>query len=708
MLVEIMNFINISYLIPLIPLLGAAANGFVAFSGIRASRRFVYLVGCISVLASLILSFGCLHDLWVLDPAARSVSVTWFEWVRINSVGVNAGFLIDQLSVVMMLVVTGVGFLIHLYSTGYMNADPDYARFFSYLNLFTFAMLMLVMADNLLLMFVGWEGVGLCSYLLIAFWYEHKPNAVAGMKAFVVNRIGDFGFLLGILVLFWGMYAVGHPAFAFVDLKANAGLLQGAMAGPIPLVTLVCLLLFFGATGKSAQIPLYVWLPDAMAGPTPVSALIHAATMVTAGVYMIGRMSFLYAMSPAALAVVAAVGAATALFAATIGFAQDDIKKVLAYSTVSQLGYMFLGMGTGMYASGIFHLVTHAFFKACLFLGAGCVILGMHHEQNIKRMGGFRKFMPVTFVSFVAATLALSGIFPLSGFFSKDEILWQAFLRGGHAKLYYGLWTVGLASAFATAFYMFRCVSLVFLGKLRREHDYEQHERDALEDKRRVDQHFQPFTPVEHSKIMTWVVAALAVLSVLGGVLGVPAAIGKYIHIPNLIADWLGPVFPAAASEGETAHPASLEYLLMIVSVMVAVAGIAISTWLYTKKLNLVEAFTKSFRRLYVLVLNKYYVDEIYDAIFVRPLIAFNAALKWFDDAVVDGAVNLAGAFGVLSARVSGWWDDLFVDGAVNCVAGATIAAGKRLRTIQTGRIQHYFYIALAGLLAVFIWRLAI
>ncbi|MBI2341674.1 MAG: NADH-quinone oxidoreductase subunit L, partial [Deltaproteobacteria bacterium] len=410
-----MNFINISYLIPLLPLIGAAINGFVSFSGIKTRKWLTNVVACGSILASFIIACGIFYQLNLLSAEERSITVTWFPWFDFDLLKANVAFLIDQLSIVMVLVVSGVGFLIHVYSIGYMAPDKGYSRFFSYLNLFCFAMLMLVLADNLLLMFVGWEGVGLCSYLLIGFWFDHKPNAAAGMKAFIVNRIGDFSFIIGVAILFWALYSVGHPTVTFTELREHVSLLDGLKMGPYAVVTVICIALFIGATGKSAQIPLYVWLPDAMAGPTPVSALIHAATMVTAGVYMIGRMNFLYTMSETALAIVATVGAVTAVFAATIGFAQNDIKKVLAYSTVSQLGYMFLGMGTSIYSAGIFHLVTHAFFKACLFLGAGSVILGMHHEQHMDRIGGLRNYMPVTFWTFLAATLALAGIFPLAG-----------------------------------------------------------------------------------------------------------------------------------------------------------------------------------------------------------------------------------------------------------------------------------------------------
>ncbi len=686
-----MTFINLSYLVVLLPIIGAAVNGFISFSGIKAPKWFVHFVACGVIFAAFIISCGIFYELHHLEPEARSLTLTWFKWFDLELLKANVAFLIDPLSVVMMLVVTGVGFLIHVYSIGYMAHDRSYARFFSYMNLFCFAMLTLVMSDNLLLMFVGWEGVGLCSYLLIGFWFDHAPNAAAGMKAFIVNRIGDFGFLIGLMILFWALYSVGHPSVTFTDIKEHAHLLEGMMLGPVMVVTIVCIFLFIGATGKSAQIPLYVWLPDAMAGPTPVSALIHAATMVTAGVYMIGRMNFLYTMSPAALMVVATVGAVTALFAATIGFAQNDIKKVLAYSTVSQLGYMFLGMGTGMYAAGIFHLVTHAFFKACLFLGAGSVIMGMHHEQDMKKMGGLRKYMPITYWTFLAATLALTGVFPLAGFFSKDEILWQAFSKGGYHTLYYILWTLGVLGAFGTAFYMFRCVGLTFFGE-----------------KKDSDEH-HPVTPHESPATVTSVLIVLAVLSVVGGFIGIPHALGKFIHLPNMFERWLEPVFAYAHTPVAVEHASHnmwLEYVLMLFSLTVVFGGIFLAFWLYTKRMDLIERFVAKFQRLHKLVYNKYYVDELYDWLIIKRLLQLNDFLKAFDQKVIDGFVNAVGVLGIFWSAVSGWWDTFFVDGAVNVVAESTIMAGRKLRRIQTGRIQHYFYIALFGLIVALLWQL--
>lgn len=701
-----MNLIELSCLIPLLPLAGSAINGLVAASGIRVSKPFVHTVACGVLIASFILSCGLFLELHALPAEARSVAIKWFEWINLGPLRADAAFLIDPLSVVMCMTVTGVGSLIHVYSIGYMRHDPAYARFFAYFNLFCFAMLLLVLADNLLLMFVGWEGVGLCSYLLIGFWYDHKPNAVAGMKAFVVNRVGDFGFLIGLMILFWAMYAAGHPTLSFTELKAHSTLLSQATIGSFSIVTVICIFLFIGATGKSAQIPLYVWLPDAMAGPTPVSALIHAATMVTAGVYMIGRMNFLFSMSPVALAVVATTGALTAIFAATIGFAQNDIKKVLAYSTVSQLGYMFLGMGTGMYTAGIFHLVTHAFFKACLFLGAGSVILGMHHEQDIRKMGGLKAYMPITYWTFLAATFALSGIFPLAGFFSKDEILWQAFSKGSLANLYYILWGLGITGALCTAFYMMRLVSLTFFGKLRTSWDHALKEEDTLDDKHYDEDYHQFAYPYESSPVITIVLVALAVLSVGGGVVGVPYALGKFFGMPNLIEEWLSPVWTNRTTEITQAHASGVEYLLMVISVGVALFGMALAALLYTRRIDIIKNFTARFKGITRLVSRMYYVDEIYSAIIIRPLLLLNVALARFDQTVVDGFVNATGSLGILWSKISGWFDWTFVDGSVNAVANSAIAAGKNVRKIQTGKIQHYFYIAIAGLIALIVWRI--
>ena len=432
-----------------LPLIGAVTNGlFGALIQERFGKRAVHTIACVPVIIAFLIAVRAFFHLVGLDPHDRMLLDHVWTWIHVGSLKAEVAFLVDPLSAIMILVITGVGGLIHIYSIGYMHEEKSYWRFFALLNLFTFAMLVLVLGDNLLLMFVGWEGVGLCSYALIGFWFTKWENASAGSKAFIVNRIGDFGFVLGLFLLFWSLADLGHATITFRELAHHAHSLEGYTFLGMSAVTLITLFFFIGATGKSAQIPLYVWLPDAMAGPTPVSALIHAATMVTAGVYMIGRMNFLYSMAPTTLHVVAWVGALTALFAATIGLVQNDIKKVLAYSTVSQLGYMFLAMGVGAYAAGIFHLMTHAFFKACLFLGSGSVIHAMSDEQDMRKMGGLKEWMPRTHLTFLISTVAIAGIPPLSGFFSKDEILWKAF-SSEHGSVW--LWLIGFIAAGMTA-----------------------------------------------------------------------------------------------------------------------------------------------------------------------------------------------------------------------------------------------------------------
>jgi len=528
-----------------------------------------------------------------------------YEWIRVGSFVIDVTFRLDWLSAVMILVVTGIGFLIHVYSVGYMHDDPDVPRFFTYLNLFVAAMLVLVLGQNLLLLFVGWEGVGLCSYLLIGFWYRDDANASAGKKAFLVNRIGDAGFLLGLFVLAQTLGTLDVPAIV-----AQAETLRGAMLGGWPVPLLVGLLLFVGATGKSAQIPLFVWLPDAMAGPTPVSALIHAATMVTAGVYMITRLHVVYAMAPEALAVVAAVGAATALFAAIVATAQTDIKKVLAYSTVSQLGYMFLGLGVGATGAAVFHLVTHAFFKGLLFLGAGSVIHGMGGEQDMRRMGGLRSHMPITFATMFAATLAIAGVPPLSGFFSKDEILWGA-MDGPHAQPLLGV--VGYVAAFLTAFYMGRMLLLTFFGTCRADHETQHHLHES---------------PL----VMTAPLVVLAVLSVAGG----------WLPIPHLVERVVG---HHAGSHAPTS--------MLVLATAVAFAGLSLAWVAYVAQPSLpgrVVAGLGGFARL---VQDKFRVDELYDVVVVRPLFAVADLLATVvDPRGVDGVVNgTARAFSELGQR---------------------------------------------------------
>ena len=614
--------------IVLLPLAGFLFNGFVG-KRVR-SETLVGIIGSGVVGGSFLLGLMIFVNMLGLPAENRSHVVSLFPWISAGSLHVEVGYQVDQLSVLMTLIVTGVGFLIHVYSIGYMRGDPGFWRFFAYMNLFIFMMLNLVLADNFLLMFLGWEGVGLCSYLLIGFWHEkqfdtggYAPGTAttndAAKKAFIVNRIGDFGFLIGLFLIF---VTFGTLGFEEVFAQASASFAVGD-----PTIVWITMLLFLGATGKSAQIPLFVWLPDAMAGPTPVSALIHAATMVTAGVYMVARCSVLYALAPATMTVVAVIGASTAVFAATMGLVQNDIKKILAYSTISQLGYMFLALGVGAFSAGIFHVMTHAFFKALLFLGAGAVIHGLHDEQDIRHMGGLRNHLPVTYRTFVAASLAIAGIPPLSGFFSKDEILWKAFSEG--STIY---WVVGWFTAALTAFYMFRLVVVAFEGEPRWK---------------------QGTHPHEAPSVMTVPLVILAVLSVVGGLAGIPHSLGG----GNWIEQWLDPVFQSAhaklsmASEG----PAATEYALMTLSIIVAVAGIWFARLVYLKRSDIIVKLSSSMKGLYTLFLNKYYVDEVYDAVVVRPVVRGSEKLLWktFDVGLIDAAVNgVAGLIATLSTAV--------------------------------------------------------
>jgi NADH-quinone oxidoreductase subunit L len=576
----------------------------------------------------------------------------------------------------MILVVTGVGFLIHVYSIGYMSHEPRaaYARFFAYLNLFMAMMLTLVLGASLPVVFVGWEGVGLCSYLLIGFYYDRAFDektkmscADAGRKAFLTNRIGDMGFVLGMLLLFW--------ATGTLDIQGILGRLDALSAG---LLTAAALLLFVGACGKSAQIPLYVWLPDAMAGPTPVSALIHAATMVTAGVYVTCRMAPLYLHAPHAMTVVAVVGGLTALFAATIGVAQTDIKKVLAYSTVSQLGYMIMAAGVGAFGAAIFHLMTHAFFKALLFLGAGSVIHALSGEQDIRRMGGLDRHAPWTHATFAVGAAAIAGVPLLSGFFSKDEILAAAF--ASHPLL----WLVGIATAGVTAFYMTRLYILVFRGGERFSEEARHHLHES-------------------PRVMTVPLLVLAVLAFFGGWVGLPEAV---VHLPNLLQRYLAPVLGghgAAAAHGGghgAAHSAALEVALMAAAVAVAGAAILLGWLFYEKRPELPRRAAEGARGLYRAIANKYYVDEFYDRAILRPYYALCRASAWFDRWVVDGVVNAAGYVTLAGSYVSVGFDTYIVDGLVN-LAGYTVRGGSWvLRRFQTGVVQSY---ATAMILGIFI-----
>jgi NADH-quinone oxidoreductase subunit L len=623
---------DLVWLIPIFPLVGVLINGLLGRRIVEKNKSLVHWIACGAVGLSFLVTLLLFVKLLGLPAEERLYDFTWFSWISSGVFHVSVGYLIDPLSMFMCMFVTGVGFLIHVYSIGYMGHDESYARFFTYLNLFMFSMITLVLADNFLLMFLGWEGVGLCSYLLISFWFTDLANAVAGKKAFVTNRVGDFFFAIGLLVLVTHLGAQGMWSLKFTDVFSHAHLLSPH------LVTIVCLLFFLGCTAKSAQIPLYIWLPDAMAGPTPVSALIHAATMVTAGVYFVSRCNVLFTMSPFAMHVVAVVGALTALFAATIALTQNDIKKVLAYSTVSQLGYMFLGLGVGAYAAGLFHVLTHSFFKALLFLCSGCVIHAMSGEQDMRNMGGLRKKMPVTFITMLIGTLAIAGIPGFSGFFSKDEILWQTYSspQGSHI-----LWFIGVLAAAMTAFYMFRLIFMTFFNECRASEEVQHHIHEA-------------------PKTMTIPLMVLSVLSIFGGYIGVPEALGG----SNVVERFLEPVFGLgkdkllqAAGGGhpllhrvvaETAehHSFAPEYKLMVFTTCIVLAGIFASYMLYMRKRSVPETIAANNPSFYRLLLNKWYVDELYEKVFINPLRAFSIFLwKGIDVIVIDGLVNSTAAF---------------------------------------------------------------
>ncbi|HZV97272.1 MAG TPA: NADH-quinone oxidoreductase subunit L [Candidatus Nitrosocosmicus sp.] len=618
------------WLIPLFPLLGSAVN---ALFG-RVVGHQAHWIAVPALAASFLTSCAVFARVWSGETFVGEL----FPWIAAGTFKAGLTVQVDQLTAVMLLVVTGVGFLIHLYSAGYMHGDPGYARFFTYLNLFVFSMVMLVLAGNFLVLYVFWEAVGLCSYLLIGFWYEKKSAADAGKKAFIVNRVGDFGFGLGIMLI-WVTF--GTLDYGAVFGKADASVSVGTY-------TAIALLLFMGACGKSAQLPLHTWLPDAMEGPTPVSALIHAATMVTAGVYMVARCHKLFEMAPVSLEVVAWVGGITALFAATIGLVQTDIKRVLAYSTISQLGYMFVGVGVGAYAAGIFHLVTHAFFKALLFLGAGSVIHGLHGEQDLRKMGGLKSKMLTTTITFLVGALGLAGVPPLAGFFSKDEILAATFFEG-HRLLFLIL----LAGAFMTAFYTFRLVILAFFGAPRMSQEARRHVHES-------------------PAVMTLPLVVLAVLTVVAGVaLGAPSSHG------TVFSRFLAPVLPLAEEE----HGAAGKVILLV-SVLVAVAGVFFAWVMYGRRPVKADEIGEPRNALHTLLLNKYYVDELYDAAIVNPLLRlFRWSARVFDLRVIDGIVNGVGSM------VVGW--------------------ARSLRRVQTGFVMNYALTMLLGALAVVAFLLA-
>jgi NADH-quinone oxidoreductase subunit L len=605
-----MPILNYLWIIPALPLLGSAING---LFGAKWPNKIVNTVAVGSTGLSFLAALEAVNEFRRLAPENIPWVQQYFTWIIAGDFRAGFDLQVDQLTVVMLLVVTGVGWLIHIYSTGYMAHEGGYYRFFSYLNLFMFFMLILVLAANYVLLFVGWEGVGLSSYLLIGFYFLRKSAADAGKKAFIVNRIGDFGFMLGMFLLF-----KAFGTLDFVPLFAKAAPLPADALGHIGLFTVACLLLFMGACGKSAQLPLYVWLPDAMEGPTPVSALIHAATMVTAGVYVVARSHILFTHAPTAMFVVAIIGCATAFFAATIGLVQTDIKRVLAYSTVSQLGYMFLACGVAAFSAGIFHLMTHAFFKALLFLASGSVIHAMGGEQDMNRMGGLSKKIRWTYVTMLTGTLAIAGFPPLAGFFSKDSILLNAYQSENGGRILYAF---GLLTALLTSFYMFRLIFLTFFGKPRY-------------DEKKVHPHESP-------KSMLIPLMILALLSIVGGWMAAPAFWGA----PDYFAKFLEPVFAQGGvgnTEAAEATAHALETPLAIVAVITALLGFAIAFWLYLRQPGKPEQLAKSMRGLYTTLLHKYYVDEMYAALIVKPLLWLSTTVLWqkVDAGAIDGTVN--------------------------------------------------------------------
>jgi len=585
------------WVLPLLPLLGSAING---LTGKNRSRSAIGGIACTTVG----LAFVYAVYLFFTASYAEHAHIEYLApWIAAGAFHADFAFYLDPLSMLMTLVVTGVGFLIHVYATAYMAEEDGFYRFFSYLNLFMFFMLTLVLAGNYLLLFVGWEGVGLCSYLLIGFYYLKKSAGDAGKKAFIVNRIGDFGFVLGMFLI---VSTAGSLDYDKVFMAFRGNTVESGM-GP---VTIICLLLLAGACGKSAQVPLYVWLPDAMEGPTPVSALIHAATMVTAGVYMITRSSPLFVKAPDAMTAVAVVGCATSLFAATIGLVQTDIKRVLAYSTVSQLGYMFLGCGVGAFSAGIFHLMTHAFFKALLFLGAGSVITAMHHEQEMGQMGGLRKKIPLTFITMLAGCLAIAGFPGFAGFFSKDEILWQTYAHG-----HTGLWLLATITAAMTAFYMFRLLFLTFFGEPRSDHAHHAH---------------------ESPRAITIPLICLAALSIAGGWVGVPRAWGG----GNQFEKFLEPSIAEMSEQPE--GDSSAERMFSVYAVLAGFSGIGLAYYAYVAKPDTGRKLSEKFHGAYHVLLKKYYVDELYDVLFVHPINWVSRAFLWHvvDEGAIDGAAN--------------------------------------------------------------------
>ena len=715
------------WLIPLLPALGALIMGLLGRTFYaQKAERMPAVIGVGSVALSFLVSVSCVVALLQMEPRVWTYKVA--DWIIMGAFQAPIEFQLDPLSATMILIVTGVGLLIHIYSVGYMRGDPSFYRFFAYMNLFTSAMLILVLGGNFLMMFVGWEGVGLCSYLLIGYYFDKDFAATAGKKAFVTNRIGDFGFVLGIMLIY---HQFGTLNYQQVFAAAPQVLEYGGLA-----VTCITMFLFVGAIGKSAQLPLFVWLPDAMAGPTPCSALIHAATMVTSGVYMLSRCNVLFNMAPTSMLFVAAVGTATALVAATIALVQKDIKKVLAYSTVSQLGYMILACGVGAYFAAVFHLMTHAFFKALLFMGAGSVIHGMANEQNMDHYGNLRKYMPYTFWPFMAAYVAICGIFPFAGFFSKDEILFKTLTADPaiFGPYRYVFWAFGLITAGMTAFYMSRLVFMTFFGE-ERFHDLKPAHGHG--DHGPGDGKFHP----HESPAIMWVpLAVLGVLSVVGGFAGVPEALGG----SNRFHHWLAPVVDQAAAHhaaapdhapllatpayaedghGAAAHESALadgpahgaehggahggtaaafhvpqfghmsagaERGLMLLSVTVALGGIGVAYFFYIKNPNMPLFLSWKFKTLYAALFNKWYVDEVYEVVFINGTKRFGDLLCWVDVYILDGLVNGAAALTLEVSKSSLWMDAVIVDGAVNGIGNRTKALALRLRRLQTGHVQNY------------------
>jgi len=666
------------WLIPLFPLVGAAL---MLLIGKRLPNAAVNVICVGTPFLAMCYAFGAIWQLVARPATERLVNYNLFDWVpagimhtssgRVMDFHVPWGVLMDPLTAVMLLVVTGVGFLIHVYSTGYMAHEGGYYRFFGYLNLFMFSMLTLVLANNLLLLFVGWEGVGLCSYLLIGFYFLRKSASDAGKKAFIVNRIGDAGFILGLFLM---LGTLGTIQFT----ELGPAIAAGHFAMGDATLTAIALLLFVGATGKSAQLPLYVWLPDAMEGPTPVSALIHAATMVTAGVYMIARTNAVFSMAPKALAVVAVVGCVTSIFAATMGLVQNDIKRVLAYSTVSQLGYMFLACGVGAFTAGVFHLMTHAFFKALLFLGSGSVIHALSGEQDMRKMGALWGKIPTTAKTFVVASIAIAGIPPLAGFFSKDAIL-------GHAFEYSPiLWLLGFITAGMTAFYMFRLVNMTFFGQSRVDHEVEHHIHES-------------------PSSMTVPLMILAVLSVVGGWVGWPESLGG----SDRFSKFLEPVMAKhaegaaeAASAAQASSGAAAEYLLMLASVAIAAGGIWLAYRWYIQRPEVPGKIAAASPFLYRLIYNKYYVDQLYDAMFVNRVKDLALTLGSFDVNFINGlGVDGSGWVTRITSSISGIWDSWIVDGLVNLSARIVWLFSWPARMLQTGRVARYALFMLAGVL---------